>query len=215
MRGLLLTNYYLVYRSILAYTGLAILISGILLYFGGASMRGVGALLIILLMSLPALEIVKSESKSGYDKYVLTLPVKRSNIVQSHYFFYFSVVIIGALLSYIIFYIYDLVSGTPSAGILNIVSLGTFIVLFAGALVYPFLYILGPEKSDAIVLGAGLVGAFAGFGLRNLVGRLIDQLLLSNINPSSYVPVIYIIIGIIIFVLSYFLAVCIYNKKEF
>lgn len=42
-----------------------------------------------LFAAIPALEVIKYESKSGYEKYVLTLPVTRSNIVQSHYFFYF------------------------------------------------------------------------------------------------------------------------------
>ncbi|MGG3840830.1 ABC-2 transporter permease [Paenibacillus thiaminolyticus] len=209
MRGLLLTNYYLVYRSIFAYTGLAISVSGIILYFGGASMRGIAALLIILLMAVPSLEVIKSESKSGYDKYVLTLPVRRSNIVQSHYFFYFSVAFIGALLSYVILYVSNLMSDTPSAGIFNTVSIGTFIVLFVGAIVYPFLYIFGPEKSDGIIIGSGFVAVFATFGLRNLV----DQI--PNINPSLYVPVIYIIFGVIIYVLSYFISVFIYHKKEF
>lgn len=58
-------------------------------YFGDASMHRFVAMLIILLIAMPALEIIKYEGKSGYDKYVLTLPVTRNNIVQSHYLFYF------------------------------------------------------------------------------------------------------------------------------
>ncbi len=213
MRGLLLTNYYLIYRSIYAYAGLAILVSGIILYFGGASVSSIAALLIILLISVSSLEIIKIESRSGYDKYVLTLPVSRSNIVQSHYIFYFLVVIIGAILSYGMIYVYDLVSGTTIDGIFNSVSMGTFTVLVAGAIIYPILYIFGSEKSDAIVLGAGFIGLFANFGLQSIV----DQLLLSNLNidPSLYIPVIFVIFGIIIYILSYFVAVFIYNMKEF
>lgn len=213
MRGLLLTNYYLVYRSIIAYTGLAILISGIILYFGGTLMQGIAALLIILLMAMPSLEVIKTESKSGYDKYVLTLPVSRSNIVQSHYIFYFSVVIFGALLSYCIIYVYDLVSDTPTYSLFNIVSMGTFVVLIAGAIVYPLLYIFGPDKSDAIVLGGGIVGFFARFGF----GFLVEQLPMSrlNIDTSLSIPVVFIMFGIFIYILSYFIAVFIYHNKEF
>ena len=47
------------------------------------------ATFIILFAAIPALEVIKYESKSGYEKYVLTLPVTRNNIVQSHYLFYF------------------------------------------------------------------------------------------------------------------------------
>ncbi|WP_010529327.1 ABC-2 transporter permease [Lentibacillus jeotgali] len=210
MKGLLLTNYYLVYRSILAYIGLAILVSGVILYFAGAMVSGIAALLIILLMTLPSLEVIKTESKSGYDKYVLTLPVSRKNIVQSHYIFYFSVVIIGAFLSYGVIYAYDLFSDTPVDGIFNTVSIGFFIVLFAGAMIYPLLYIFGAEKSDAIVLGGGFVGLFVHFGVR----YLLNQFTLS-IDPSLYISLVYIILGIIIYILSYFIAVFIYNRKEF
>ncbi len=159
MRGLLLTNYYLVYRSFFAYTGLAILVSAVIFYFGDASMHRFVAMLIILFVVMPALEVIKYESKSGYDRYVLTLPVSRTNIVQSHYFFYLLIVVIGAVISYGIFLVYSLGSDEPIDGIFNIVSFGTFIVLFAGAIVYPLLYMIGPEKSDAIVIG-GAMGDF-------------------------------------------------------
>lgn len=159
MRGLLLTNYYLVYRSFFTYTGLAILVSAVIFYFGDASMHRFVAMLIILFVVMPALEVIKYESKSGYDRYVLTLPVSRTNIVQSHYVFYLLVVVIGAVLSYGVFFVYSLGSDEPIDSIFNIVSFGTFIVLFAGAIVYPLLYMVGPEKSDAIVIG----GAMGGF----------------------------------------------------
>ncbi|MCC9024060.1 ABC-2 transporter permease [Bacillus nakamurai] len=217
MRGLLLTNYYLVYRSFFAYTGLAILISAVIFYFGDASMHRFVAMLIILFVVMPALEVIKYESKSGYDKYVLTLPVSRTNIVQSHYFFYILVVVIGAIISYGIFFIYSLVSDEPIDGIFHIVSFGTFIVLFAGAIVYPLLYIIGPEKSDAIVIGGAMGGLFATFGLQSVVGYVTEQLPLSflHINPSLSVPIIYIFFGIILYIISFFIAAAIYHKKEF
>ncbi len=128
------------------------------------------AMLIILFVVMPALEVIKYESKSGYDRYVLTLPVSRTNIVQSHYFFYLLIVVIGAVLSYGVFFVYSLGSDEPIVGsdepidsIFNIVSFGTFIVLFAGAIVYPLLYMIGPEKSDAIVIGGAMGGVFATF----------------------------------------------------
>src|SRR5699024_12733129 len=110
-------------------------------------------LLIIMIILVSSLEIKKMESRSGYVKYVLNLPVSRSNIVQIHYIFNFLVVIIIAILSYGMIYVYDLVSVTTIDGIFNSVSMGTFTVLVAGAIIYPILYIFGSEKSDAIVLG--------------------------------------------------------------
>ncbi|MFB5252878.1 ABC-2 transporter permease [Bacillus cereus] len=216
MRGLLLTNYYLVYRTFFTFMGIAILGAGFVFYFGDASMYRLIATFIILFAAIPALEVIKYESKSGYEKYVLTLPVTRSNIVQSHYFFYFLVVIIGTLLSYGIFYVYGLVSDTPiDDGIFKSVSLGTFIILNAGAIAYPLLYVFGAEKSDAITIGGACGGLVTYFGLQSVIGYLIEQFPISNLNSSVYVSILYTIFGVTLYIFSFFISVFIYRKKEF
>lgn len=217
VKGLLLTSYFLVYRSFFAFTGLALIVAGVIIYFGDHSMHSLAAMLIILLMAMPALEVIKYEDISGYNKYVLTLPISRRNIVQSHYIFYFFIVIIGAMLSYGLFYLYDYVSNVTIINIFSIVSSGTFIVLFAGAIVYPLLYIFGSEKSDAIVLGGGMAGLLATFGLQSLVGFVVRKLSLLdlNISESLYVSIVYILIGVAIYIVSFFISIIIYDKKQF
>ncbi|KZD27177.1 putative membrane protein [Bacillus cereus] len=216
MKGLLLTNYYLVYRTFFMFMGIAILGSGFVFYFGNASMYRLIATFIILFAAIPALEVIKYESKSGYEKYILTLPVTRNNIVQSHYLFYFLVVIIGTLLSYGIFYVHGLVSGTPiDDDIFKSVSLGTFIILNAGAIAYPLLYVFGAEKSDAITIGGACGGLVTYFGLQSVIGYLIELFPISNLNSSVYVSILYTIFGVIIYIFSFFISVFIYRKKEF
>ncbi|MFB7159463.1 ABC-2 transporter permease [Lysinibacillus sp. NPDC056232] len=214
MRGLLLTNYYLVFRSLFVYIGVALLGSGLIFYFGDTSIHRYVAF-ITLFVAMPALEVIKHEGKSGYDKYVLTLPVSRTNIVQSHYFFYFTTVVIGTLLSCGIFYIHGLVSDTPLNGIYNTVSLGTFIVLFAGAVAFPFLYVFGSEKSDVITVGGAIGGYIATLGIQSLIRYLTEPLSNLNIDPSFYVPIIFLTFGVVIYILSFFIATFIYYKKEF
>jgi len=215
VRGLVLTNYYLVYRSLLAYIGIAILVSGLIFYFGEPSMHRFVAMLTILLSSMPALEVIKYEGKSGYDKYVLTLPVSRRNVVQSHYLFYLLVVMIGTLLSFGLFYGYGQMLDAPIEGVFKTVMIGTFIVLFAGAIAYPLLYVFGPEKSDAISIGGAVGGLFVTFGLQSLIADLIEQQPFSHINPSISAPIAYIIVGLVLYILSFFVSVFIYHRKEF
>lgn len=214
MRGLLLTNYYLVYRTLFVYTGVEILASGIILYFGDMLMYRLIAMLTTLLMAMPALEVIKYESKSGYDKYVLTLPITRRHVVQSHYCFYFIVVSIGTLLAYGIFCIHGLVLGRPiDERVFNTVSSGTFIVLNAGAIAYPLLYVFGAEKSDAITIGGACGGLLATFGLQSFIGYLIEKL--PFLNSLLYIPVLYTLFGVMIYIISYSISVFLYNKKEF
>ncbi|PFB50159.1 hypothetical protein CN404_27340 [Bacillus thuringiensis] len=187
-----------------------------IVYFGNASMYRLIATFIILFAAIPALEVIKYESKSGYEKYVLTLPVTRNNIVQSHYLFYFLVVIIGTLLSYGIFYVHGLVSDTPiDDDIFKSVSLGMFIILNAGAIAYPLLYVFGAEKSDAITIGGACGGLVTYFGLQSVIGYLIEQFPISNLNSSVYVSMLYTIFGVIIYIFSFVISVFIYRKKEF
>ncbi|WP_340028592.1 ABC-2 transporter permease [Paenibacillus sp. FSL H7-0940] len=216
MKGLLLTSYYLVYRSSFLYTGLAILLSGIILTFADASMHRLVAMLNILLMVMSALDVIKFEGKSGYDKYVLTLPVSRSNIVQSHYLFYFLAVIYGVLLSYGIFYIYDLISDTRIDGTFNSIFFGVFVVLLTAAINFPLYYIFGPEKSDSITMGSVGGAILVTIVSQDIVGYLAKLLTLSNSNDLDlYVPIIYLIFGVIVYIVSLCSSVFIYQKKEF
>ncbi|MCR8862729.1 ABC-2 transporter permease [Priestia megaterium] len=211
MRGLLLTNYYLIHRSFLTYTALAIVISA------DPSFYRIIAMLIILLMAMPVLEVIKLESKTGYDKYVLTLPVSRKNVVQSHYVFYFLIVVSGTILSYGVFSMYSLISKSAVEDIVNIVAFGTFIVLFAGALAYPLLYVFGAEKSDGIVLGGGMGGLFVAIALQGAVGYFVEILAASSlpIASSLHVPILYTLFGMVMYIASYFIALSIYRKREF
>ncbi|MBE5106324.1 ABC-2 transporter permease [Bacillus thuringiensis] len=214
MWGLLLTNYYLVYRTLFVYAGVAIVGAGLIFYIGDTSMYRFIAMLSTLLMAMPALEVIKYESKSCYDKYVLTLPITRSNVVQSHYCFYFIVVSIGTLLAYGIFCVHGLVSGTSiDERVFNTVSFGTFIVLNAGAIAYPLLYVFGAEKSDVITIGGACGGLLATFGLQSIIGYLIEQI--PFLNSSLYVPVLYTLFGVVIYIVSFVIATFLYNNKEF
>jgi ABC-2 type transport system permease protein len=217
MRGLLLTNYYLIHRSFLTYTGLAIVISAVIFYFADPSFYRIIAMLIILLMAMPALEVIKLESKTGYDKYVLTLPISRKNVVQSHYVFYFLIVVSGTILSYGVFSMYSLISQSAVEDIINIVSFGTFIVLFAGAIAYPLLYLFGAEKSDGIVLGGGMGGLFVAIALQGAVGYFVEILATSSLPVASslHVPILYTLFGMVMYIASYFIGLSIYQKREF
>ncbi len=90
MNALLLTSYYLVYRSLFMYIGISIFVAALVLGFGQESMHPFIVLLTLLLVSIPAMEVIKHESKSGYDKFVLTMPINRAHIVFGHYLFLLS-----------------------------------------------------------------------------------------------------------------------------
>lgn len=93
--------------------------------------------------------------------------------------------------------------------------MGIFIILNAGAISYPLLYVFGAEKSDAITIGSACGGLLAYFGLQGVIGYLIEQLPLSNLSPVIYISILYTIFGVIIYILSFLISILIYHKKEF
>lgn len=213
MKGLLMTSYYLVYRSSLWYTGLAILLSVIILAYADDSMHRLVAMLNILLMVMSALDVIKFEGKSGYDKYVLTLPVSRGQVVQSHYLFYLLVVIYGVLLSFCIFSIYSFVSGTEIKDMFHSICFGTFAVLITGGINFPLYYIFGSEKSDSITLGSVGGAILITIVTQTLVGGLATSM--DANDPERFVPIVYLLFGLLVYIISLFSSMFIYQKKEF
>ena len=53
------------------------------------------------------------------------------------------------------------------------------------------------------------------FGLQSVIGYLIGQFPISNLNLSVYVSILYTIFGVIIYIFSFVISVFIYRKKEF
>lgn len=216
MKGLLLTNYYLVHRSVWSYIFIASLVAFVLLWFSSEKSLPIAIMIILLLTSLPSLEIIKKENSSGYDRYVLTLPVSKKNIVTSHYIFYFVNSSIGVIVSFFIFFVYDnFFVKEENLKFLDSASLGIFIVLFGGSLVFPLLYLLGPEKSDAIVIGGGMIGLLFVFIIQELIKQFQKIFPLILKDTHFIIPMIYIFLGIIIYLVSYYVSRIIYLKKEF
>jgi len=227
--GLVMTNYYMIYRSVLMYTVISIAISGISIWIAddsgysepfllGGGGQALAIRFIMLLMMFPTLELAKIEGKSGYDKYVLTFPVRRSTIVQSYYLFYFLSITIGVILAYCVVYLYTLLFQLTfnSNNVAEWIAIDAVALLLAGAIIFPLLYHFGVEKSDIITI-AGVFGPFIAISYVGEIHYLLERLPLSNLNLdlSAFLPFLLLLVGVLVFLLSLFIATFIYSKKEF
>lgn len=227
--GLQYTNFMMVYRSLMMYVMIGVLLSGISLWVSdvsgysesfllGESGQWLAIRLLMLLMILPILELSKFEAKSGYDKYVLTLPVRRSIIVQSYYLFYFLSITFGVILSFGIVYIYSLLFQLSfnSNYVVELIALEAVTLLLAGAIIFPLLYYFGVKKSDVIII-SGVFGPFIALNNVKEIHYLLERPPLSNFNLdlSIYLPFILLLAGILLFLISFIVSLSIYRKKEF
>src|SRR5690625_1635721 len=153
MKGLILNNLYSVERSIRFSTFLSIiLIVGLLLIQQSFSVR-IAAFLPFLLIPVNAFEVLKLDQLSGWNKFEITLPVKRHQIILSKYVIFLLLFLLGAILSILLFYIIKLfISFSFTLLFFNYLLRGMGMVLCLAVIVYPLTFILGTEKSDIIML---------------------------------------------------------------
>ncbi|UJL46309.1 ABC-2 transporter permease [Virgibacillus sp. NKC19-16] len=216
MKGLLLNQYYSIEKSIWNYVPLGLIIATILIFFDNHMVQRLAAFMPILFMASAALEVLKQEAKSGWNKYVLTLPVKRNRVVQSHYLFFTILTLTGLLIAFAAFVLAQGIFGqTPGASYINAAMHILGITLTMGFVVYPLTYLLGTEKAE-VVLAAGGVSGLGVFFLSTFVYQLFIMPLdvLQGVNHDLFFALSFLIINFILFVVSYVVSIQIYKRKE-
>ncbi|KQL56039.1 MULTISPECIES: ABC-2 transporter permease [Bacillaceae] len=218
MKGLLLNQYYSVQKSIWVYALLAFVIPVvILIFFEGSMLDRLAAFVAIGFMVSPALEVLKHEGKSGWSKYMATLPISRAKVVQSHYLFFVLLLLVGVGFAGAAYFIAThLFNQVPTdyffVGILSIIG----IVLTSGVITYPLTYILGAEKSDMIlVLGMG--GSIGVYLLTYTIFSMVfnEEGTYFGSDADLFFGLLFIGITLIVFVLSYIVSLILYKRKEF
>ena len=163
--------------------------------------------LLMIFAALLPMTSLSMDDMAKWDRYALTMPVTRKDIVRSKYlmtimFFGVSIVISG-IIAAVSYYLMP-ETATPFWFIVLVGALG----LFYGSLLFPLLYKFGSEKARYMmfvlmaVIGILLVGWFALFG-ESLNGNLLIYILITAV------------VSIAVFIASYFVSVRLYEKKEF
>jgi hypothetical protein len=168
--------------------------------------------LAIFFMMLPALEVLKQEDKTQFDRFKLTLPVSRGTIVRSHYLFYLTLVVGAGLLVILLLNAYMLITGNPIENVVMRILPFVFMGLIAGSFAYPCLYLFGANKSDIIII----ISVFAAFWIMYWGLPLLTQSIpyLTEI-PASLTTVLFVLVSACMYLLSYVISNTMYKKKDF
>lgn len=214
MKGLVLNHYFSVKKSISFGIGLTIVIVAGMYLTKNQTIINMATLLPFLLIVPPAFEVSQHDDKSGWNKFVAVLPIKKRTFVQSHYLLFLILLGGGALVTFTLFLIGNLIIAPMSLELFfTYLMRGLGITCCLATMQYPLLIKLGVEKAGmimAISIGFGL-GSF--FLITYLTYLLIGHV--ENINFGTASSVIYLAISIVLFIISYFVTVSIYRKKEF
>ncbi|MFB4213285.1 ABC-2 transporter permease [Shouchella sp. JSM 1781072] len=219
MSGLLLTNYYMVSRSFWGYLALSVFLSALFIALGNDFLLSFALFIPIIFMVSPALEVLKHEAKSGWGKFVLTTPVNRGNVVQSHYLLFLLFMLVGMVVATVVFVVGDFING----GLLTWETLYTFlggiaVALLLAVIAFPLTYFLGTEKSDMVLI----MSVFAALALFFLSSWAFEEAYARGwMEPFSSWDSGLVFSGgmlavtLVLFVISFFVAMGIYKRKEF
>lgn len=203
MIGLILKDIYNLKKQSKIY-----LILLVFYFFMGMANRSIsmfGTMLSVLAAMLPVTAMAYDE-KNNWDRYALTMPLSRKDMVLSRY-------ILGLLFAFIAF----IISMASSVFLSNesfvesvAVNVGTLcFVLLLMAIIFPILFKFGIEKGRILMILILFAPSMIILFLSNYGIQLPDE---ETIKPFLYYSPIAVII---IFILSLFLSISIYNKKEF
>lgn len=214
MKGLLKNNLFAVYSSAKVFS-LFMLILGIFVVAVSRQPLLIGYVLLGMIgFSINAITSIKKEYLSKWGKYKLTLPIKRADIIKSHFISLLIWLIVGACFAGLSISLSWVLHGCPfDNGIdtISIFTLGISISLFTGAFFFPLFYLGGEEKSDVFLI----ISLLCGSGITLIIISLLNFYLAPGLTTILFGAAILLICSLLLFALSYPLTVGIYNKKEY
>lgn len=149
------------------------------------------------------------------DRYVLTLPLTKKEVVLSKYFFIICSTLVGSILGIILSYVVTFAMTNQIPNIEKIISVGLGGILGIGiieGIQIPCVYKWGAEKGRIqMVILTALLGVILCIGAKTNIQVPTNNIL--NIL-NNFLPLIFIGVTIIIYFISYKVSYKIYVKKE-
>ncbi len=148
-----------------------------------------------------------------WDSYVLTMPIKRNDIVLSKYLTMLIFSFIGALVSLIVSVIIGYFKNTL---VLNETLLINALILSVsvcfGSLILPLVYKFGTERARLLIILCFLVPTLALLAFKSILENISSPISIEIIFNTLVYSIPFI--AIFLFVVSYFISSKIYSKKE-
>lgn len=216
MKGLIRNNFYTVEGSLKATLLLSLAATIVLAIVGkitadsgslfgliiGGNLGGFGAL---------AATAMQKDAASKWDKFELTMPVSRKDVVTARYISSMLYVLIGVIVAIISVFVFYLVTGSVNVeragygfifGLAFALSIPTFTI--------PLVMIFGSDKTESLMLVSMIIGLVLFF-----CSRTIMTLFLKDFANANFIfRLSYVVFSVILFVVSYLLSCGIYKKKE-
>lgn len=181
--------------------------------------RNVLTIMLTLGLGMFSIATFSYDEMAKADKYILTLPLTKKEVILAKYILVISSTVIGALLGSLASIILSLVMKTEVPNFLELFELAIGSVFGIGiveAIQIPFIYKYGAEKGRiqifiAIAIIAFLLGGIVWIGEKYSINLIANSTISMAIN---FLPMFLVIAIIGMYFISYNIAYKIYCKKE-
>jgi len=215
MKGLLRNHYYKILSGLRILLIFILLAGALILLFGG----GEDLLTAFLCLSVIAFPFISSIAvrKSGggkWDQYILSLPVRRYEIVKSVFITQLIAILIGSAISMALFLTSFAIHGFMFYRYVDVLllfssAIGTSLIM--NAIFLPISYLDSSDRIEAVSIISLIIAVAAMTALITVINIFLEKP--SNIQLAVF-GVGILILSSAAFVLSYFLTVGIYSKKD-
>ncbi len=216
MKGLIRNNFYTVEGSLkatLLLSFVAAIVLAIVVRFNsdngplltgiiGGNLGGFGAL---------AMTVMQKDATSKWNKFELTMPVRRRDVITARYISSLLYVLIGAAMALLSVMAFYLATGVlnPERMIYGFVF-GFGFALSISTFMFPLLLLFGADKTETMML----ISVMASLGLFFGASAIATPILIDFENANLVFRVSYVAFCIVLFGVSYLLSCWIYKKKE-
>ena len=212
MSGLLVKEFYTLRRYLKQYVILFIFFAVLSVYMDSAIYFQAMATMSMCMLVFTGMSY---DAAAEWDKYVLTMPISRRDVVRSKYIECIicgiSAIILGVLFSIIIDNIHPMVEiGFMLTAIMAAVLLCLILVFYS--ILLPLIYKLGVEKARILMVAVIMVPIFLILGTAEYLPETVLSFIEQHANLFAAVGVA---VCILMYIISYCISVGIFSKKEF
>lgn len=212
MSGLLVKEYYTLRRFLKQYILLFIFFGVLSVYLDSAIYFQA---MVTMSMCMLVFTGMSYDAVAGWDKFVMTMPVSRKDVVLSKYtscvIYAVGAIVVSTIFSFIINRIHPM----ENNGLILMVAVAATLlclIFIIYSILLPMIFKLGVEKTRILMIAVIMIPVFLILGAADYLPETVLDFIEQH---AAIFGAAGVIMSVLIYFISYFISVSIFNKKKF
>lgn len=155
---------------------------------------------------------IQKDGASKWNKFELTMPISRNDVIKARYISFLFYILIGILMDILCTLLLFVVTGSVNLERIGYgIAFGIAFAMSIPTFMTPLILIFGTDKTEILLMVSCFMGLGLFFGSSVILAPFLSNF--SNVNLVFRLG--YIIFSILLYFLSYFLSIYLYKRKEF